>query len=38
MVDQSYGIENIEVLVCDGYSEDNTQNIINEFNSKVSSS
>lgn len=34
MVEQSYGIENIEVLVCDGYSEDNTQKIINEFNLK----
>jgi glycosyltransferase involved in cell wall biosynthesis len=31
IVKQSYGIDNIEVLVMDGCSEDNTSNIVSEF-------
>jgi cellulose synthase/poly-beta-1,6-N-acetylglucosamine synthase-like glycosyltransferase len=36
MVDQDYGIENIEVLVCDGDSEDKTREIVNKFTTKYS--
>jgi len=32
IIDQSYGIDNIEALVCDGMSDDKTQDIIKEFN------
>lgn len=34
MVKQSYGIENIEILVCDGYSNDRTQEIIKDLSDK----
>jgi glycosyltransferase involved in cell wall biosynthesis len=34
IIDQSYGINNIEALVCDGCSDDNTQQIIKEYNTK----
>lgn len=34
IIDQSYGIDNIEVLVCDGCSDDSTQDIIKEYNIK----
>lgn len=34
IIDQSYGIENIEVFVCDGCSDDNTQNIIKQYSIK----
>lgn len=34
IIDQSYGIENIEVFVCDGCSDDNTQDIIKEYSIK----
>ncbi|KMT22609.1 glycosyltransferase family 2 protein [Clostridium cylindrosporum] len=35
MAKQSYGIENIEVLVVDGMSTDRTQEIVNEYSKKV---
>lgn len=35
MVNQSYGIENIEVLVVDGMSTDSTQDIIKKYSEKV---
>ncbi|MEG0370973.1 MAG: glycosyltransferase family 2 protein [Clostridium sp.] len=35
MAKQSYGIDNIEVLVCDGMSTDKTQEIINEYSKKI---
>lgn len=34
IIDQSYGIDNIEAMVCDGNSNDNTQDIIKEYNIK----
>ena len=34
IIDQSYGIDNIEALVCDGCSNDKTQDIIKEYNIK----
>jgi len=34
IIDQSYGIDNIEALVCDGCSNDSTQKIIKEYNIK----
>lgn len=34
IIDQSYGIENIEIFVCDGCSDDNTQDIVKEYSSK----
>lgn len=34
IIEQSYGIDNIEVMVCDGCSDDNTQRIIEEYNIK----
>jgi len=34
IIEQSYGIDNIEVMVCDGCSDDRTQDIIKEYNIK----
>jgi glycosyltransferase involved in cell wall biosynthesis len=34
IIDQSYGIENIEVFVCDGCSDDSTQDIIKQYSIK----
>lgn len=34
IINQSYGIENIEIMISDGLSEDNTVNIINEYQKK----
>ncbi|MGV8980340.1 glycosyltransferase family 2 protein [Clostridium sp.] len=34
IIEQSYDIDNIEVMVCDGCSDDNTQKIIKEYNIK----
>ena len=34
IIQQSYGIENIEVFVCDGCSDDSTQDIIKQFSAE----
>lgn len=36
MIEQDYGIENIELLVCDGDSEDKTQEIVSKFANQYS--
>ncbi len=36
IIDQSYGIDNIEVMVCDGCSDDSTQKIIKDYNIQYS--